>query len=254
MKQVLIAVVLVLILSGVVWSQDTNATYTNSVVGNGTIDSTGVFTLVVTGSAGDSADTYVIAADSAYFIDSVLLDGVNIGRVYTYETGVLGAGDTTDHTIVAYFGASENPITPTWAYAGIRIDPGGQRFVNVYTTPSYLAYDSLYFVSPTLQSDIGGRPIYAGVDIEAMTDTITDPKFVLEGSVDNVLWFGVDSLTVTTPELVGQYRFMADLTNHRLAYWRVRFGIDNALWNGVAAPTVPGRFHFWIHTNFDERF
>jgi hypothetical protein len=86
---------------------------------NGTISPAGVLSLLY-----GASQTFTITPNSGYHIDSVVVDGVNVGNPAIYAFTSISA----NHTIVAYFGGNIYTITAT-AGPGGSISPSG--FVNV---------------------------------------------------------------------------------------------------------------------------
>lgn len=253
MKRILFAVALLLSLFAIPASaQDTNMVITPTVVGNGTIDPDTGVVVNIPDAAGDSSASFTIAGASGYYIDSVVVNGVNLGRVYSYSFVAADSGDTVDYDIIAYFGSTQVTINEQYWLPSATKMVDGVEFALFRSYPAYIAYDSMLIYSPVLKADIGGvNNVYAGIKVLSMTDTV-DQNLVVECSFDSSTWIGIDSVAVGTPETVGTYYKNFALADHRVPFWRLRFGASNIKWKGDVTG-VP-RLYFFISVNIKERW
>lgn len=223
------------------------------------LDTTAVLTVTIHGNgSSDHGDTTkldstplvtsnTVVPDVGYYIDSVLVNGVNVGRVWIVSVTL---EDSTDQTLDMYFSA--NPYTSgSSVQVTSLVSSDGNPFAKIRTYPTYIAYDSVVYISPTMKYDLGGRVIHYGLQQEVGADTV-NLVLALDGSPDGTTWYGVDSLAIGTPETAGQYQKIADLSLFRYPYWRFRYSTATALLHGDM--TAAGRFYFWAVANFLVRY
>ena len=247
MKKYLVILTLLLCSTMTFAALDTTATLTVTIHGSGTSDHGDTSKLTST----PVVITYVQTPNVGYYIDSVLVNGTNKGRKWSIA---ITLSDSTNQTLDLYFGANPYGALGPYAADGImrpatlagHSDP---KFAKIWSG-NLIAYDSVRYIL-NMAYDLGGRPLVYGLQQDALSDTI-DLQLVLEYSVDNVTFYGIDSLNITTPETVGQYIKNVDLTLVRFPYWRLRFGGATSLLAGNIANA--GRFSIFVVTNLLERW
>jgi hypothetical protein len=105
--------------------------------------------------------------------------------------------------------------------------------------------------SNSICSDLGGRAIIYGVNVVTACDTLTQ-TLVLEASIDDTTYTGIDSLSVTTWHTTGKKVKTVDLTTYRYPYWRLRAGAGSMALRGNKTPT--GALYFFVVTNYQNRW
>lgn len=121
--------------------------------------------------------------------------------------------------------------------------------MSMISSASDTAKDNALY-SNKIYSDLGGRPIIYGMTTQIACDTVTT-NLVLEGSIDDTTFVGVDSLAVSTNEVVSKKYKTVDLTNFRYPIWRLRYGAGSLALRGNKTPT--GRIYFFVLTNYQNR-
>jgi len=152
-------------------------TITSTAYGNGTIIPKGVTVVNYGGS-----QAYTISPNTGYHIDSVRVDGVNLGVVTNYNfTSV-----TANHTIDAYFSINTYKIIAT-AGANGSITPSGAVIVTYGS-------DQNFIISP----DIGYHILDVMVD-GGSVGAVTNYNFInVTANHSIIATFGIDSFTITS--------------------------------------------------------
>jgi fibronectin type 3 domain-containing protein len=120
-------------------------TMASNTVGVGSISPAGSFTK----NYGDSS-SYSIFTDAAHRIDSVLVDGVNVGAVSAYDFN----GITADHSITAYFSIRTYQVTPSYSGIGAYI-PSATMTVNHGDSLHYdIVPDPYYHIDSVLVDNV----------------------------------------------------------------------------------------------------
>ncbi len=188
---------------------------TASATAGGTISPVGV---VSVGHGGDQS--FTIAADANHHLDSVLVDGVNVGNVPGYDfTGV-----TANHSIAAYFSIDRYTIAAS-AGTGGTITPSGnvtvahgadQAFTITPATGYYIADVHVDTVSVgavgsyTFTNVTAGHSIVATFAIQTFSITaIAGPNGAIAPPGVSVVGYG-DTVTYSITPDTGY--FIADLT------------------------------------------
>ncbi len=183
---------------GVVASHDFN-----NVTANHSIDayfSIDVFTVTATASAGGSISpsgavnvnyganqSFSVSPNTGYHIDSVVVDGVNLGAVASHDFNNV----TANHTIDAYFSIDVFTVTAT-ASAGGSISPSGAVNVNY-------GADQSFSVSPNTGYHIDSV-VVDGVNLGAVASHDFN-NVTANHSID--AYFSIDVFTVTATASAG---------------------------------------------------
>lgn len=185
---------------------------------------------------------------SGFKIDSVIVNGVNVGTASSYTYSDTVDADTSVYsTLKVYFYSSH--ATVAWQASTLKLLTP-EYMVKYYTYPNYQARDSVVYTSPVLAADLGGRHCFAGAQFVVPTDTVS-LYFVLEASLDTATWYLVDSVQITTNHTVAQKWKNFDLDATRYPYYRFRYGTSTSKLYGDRV--FRGEWYFFVVTNVIER-
>jgi len=152
-----------------------NKTYTitASATAGGTIDPVGAVTVDENGN-----QEFTFDADSGYFLEDVLVDGVSVGTFPSY----LFTSVTADHTIEAQFAVSAYDITAS-AGAGGSISPSGTVPVDAGEDQTFtITPDALYAIDDVLVDSVSVGAVASYEFLNVSTTHTIAASFTLDGN------------------------------------------------------------------------